>query len=145
MMGIASLAGIASRNGRLSSLTGVKLLPTMDSVSLSSDGAPFFYPLTVTKEGDGKFASGSIQFFPGSVMVSSSAKSGYGPELKSWPKMDMPIATDVFLPPLDLFSSPRNLDPWFPKDIFKPIPPPQMPGLDTWLYPRFNPFVNLWR
>ncbi|XP_026758618.2 uncharacterized protein LOC113518057 [Galleria mellonella] len=147
LTGVASIAGVTSRNGRVSSLSGIKLFPSVNQEIVGNgDARQFFYPLTVSKESDGKFASNSIQVYPGSVIVS--AKSGYGPNVKSWPaKLDLPFDGDIFLQPdLDVFSTARNLDTWFPKNIFRPIVPPTIDNFrNNWLYPTYNPFVNIWR
>ncbi|XP_059058412.1 uncharacterized protein LOC131851866 [Achroia grisella] len=146
--GVASFADVTSRNGKVSTLSGVKLFPTMNRpINVGNSNArQFFYPITVSKESDGKFASNSIQIYPESVVVS--ARSGYGPNIKPWPgKINVPFEEDIFNhPDLEPFNVPRHLDAWFPKDIFKPVVPPTIDHFrNNWLYPTFNPFVNIWR
>ncbi|CAH0592177.1 unnamed protein product [Chrysodeixis includens] len=84
MMGVASIAAVDTRNGRVSSVSGVKVFPPMDSSMVKTDSKGNFIfksvdgkmpaPITITKEGDG--VKGTIRIAPGSVSVSSSANSG---------------------------------------------------------------------
>ncbi|KAL0851532.1 hypothetical protein ABMA28_007321 [Loxostege sticticalis] len=152
LYGVASIAGVASRNGRVSSLGGIQFYPGLDpSLTLTNnDGAGYYYPLTVTKEGDGKYASGSIQFYPGSVVVSSTARSGFPSDIKPLPlNINNRLFKDIMFQPLpDYFEKARNVDPiepWFLKNAF-PFSPPRPDVADnSWFYPTFNPFLNFWR
>ncbi|XP_063899536.1 uncharacterized protein LOC110377519 [Helicoverpa armigera] len=124
-MGVASIAGVESRNGRVSSISGVKFYPSADSmVKTDSKGNYYFkssenkmqMPLTITKQGDG--VSGTIRIMPGSVSVSSSANSGSasasaGPKITGfdpWSTSFMkPMMNDLFFPdPFPAFPSIAN-------------------------------------
>ncbi|XP_028166945.1 uncharacterized protein LOC114357511 [Ostrinia furnacalis] len=151
IFGVSSVAGIASRNGRVSSLGGIQIYPGLDQqiTYTSNDGAGYYYPLTVTKEGDGKYASGSIQLYPGSVVVSSTARSGYPSDIKALPlSINRPFKEFLFQPVPDFFEKQRNIDPiepWFLKNMFPFSPPRPDVAENPWLYPTFNPFLNFWR
>lgn len=136
IVGVASVAGIASRNGRVSSIGGIKFFPSMESVS--SKDQRYYYPLTVSAEKDGRYASGTVQVLPG--YVSTSARAGYAP-----PNQKNPFQNDMFFQfqPQDMFN--RNLESWFPKDMFQNFSPQPDVLRNGWFYPSFNPFVNFWR
>lgn len=152
LVGVASIASIASRNSRVSSLGGIQIYPGLDApITVSNtDGEGYFYPLTVTKEADGKYASGSIQLlpgYPGSVVVSSTARSGYGPELKLPININKPLLKEFIIPIPELFDkarAPDPVEPWFLKNLL-PISQPRFDVDNAWFYPNFNPFMNFWR
>lgn len=132
LIGIASVAGIISRNGRVSSLGGIKMLPGKP-ITFTGDG--MYYPLTVSTQKDGKYSSGSVQVYPG--FASATARAGYALN------QNEPAFNDVFIKP-DMFT--RNVGPWFSKDLFRNFSPSKPNSFkNTWLYPSFNPFMNYWR
>ncbi|KAF9803280.1 hypothetical protein SFRURICE_007126 [Spodoptera frugiperda] len=121
-MGVASIAGVDSRYGRLSSMTGVKFYPPMDPSMVKTDSKGNFIfkttdgkmvmPITITKQGDG--VSGTIKIMPGSVSVSSSANSGSAsasagpaiPNIDPWSFMKPMMMNDLFFPdPFPAFPS----------------------------------------
>lgn len=114
---------------------GIKFYPGSGSMTVSNRNG-IYYPLTVSAEKDGKYASGTVQIYPG--FVSSSARAGYVP-----PDQERPYFNEMFLQPQDLFETARNFDPWFPKDMFQNIPRTNV--RNGWFYPSYNPFVNFWR
>lgn len=133
VIGMASVAGIISRNGRISSLGNMKIF-SGKPITFTGDG--MYYPLTVTSQEDGRYTSGSVQAYPG--FASATARSGYLPNQKE------PLFNDHFIKP-DMFTT-RNVGPWFSKDLFTNFGP-QKPNTfkNTWFYPTFNPFMNYWR
>ncbi|KAH9633500.1 hypothetical protein HF086_013177 [Spodoptera exigua] len=121
-MGVASIAGVDTRYGRLSSMSGVKFYPPIDSSMIKTDNKGNFIfkstdgkmpmPITITKEGDG--VSGTIKIMPGSVSVSSSANSGSAsasvgpkvPNIDPWSFMKPMMMNDLFFPdPFPAFPS----------------------------------------
>lgn len=157
MYGVASIAGVTSRNGRVSSVSSVKFYPS------PGQDMTFFYPnaksvdkipepISFSREENGRITSGSIKYGPsGSVSVSSSARSAYptGSNKFSKPVMIPMRAShdfdDMFFPyPMTPFNS-RSFDPWIPHDFS--VREPAQPRFDTfkngWPYPSFSPF-NFW-
>uniref|UniRef100_A0A2A4JGI3 DUF4774 domain-containing protein n=1 Tax=Heliothis virescens TaxID=7102 RepID=A0A2A4JGI3_HELVI len=139
-MGVASIAGVESRNGRVSSISGVKFYPSADSmVKTDSKGNYIFkssdskmgMPLTITKQGDG--VSGTIRIMPGSVSVSSSANSGSasasaGPKITGFDSWSTPFMTPMM------------------NDILFPEPFPAFPNIayNTKMYePKFQRIPEL--
>ncbi|XP_075988084.1 uncharacterized protein LOC142984157 [Anticarsia gemmatalis] len=118
---IASFSGVDSRNGRVSSMDGIKIYPPVDSSMVKTDDKGNFIfksvdgkmpmPITITRQGDG--VSGTIRILPGSVSVSSSASSNgkAGPasavaSFNPWPAPYMkPIMNDIYFPPFPTFPS----------------------------------------
>lgn len=169
MMGVASVAGIVSRNGRVSSLGGVHFFPSLhnrmphtdkkykssqqnkDFTGNKESGTTNSLPAVSKwrKESNGNIAEGYISVYPGSVSVSSSAvsssKSGdIGMNENSWADPFHPMIwpmNDPFHGPPRNFDYPRNID-WIHRDIFNNYIPPNLYSKRTWLYPTFNPFLN---
>ncbi|KAJ8735288.1 hypothetical protein PYW07_006908 [Mythimna separata] len=156
-MGVASIAGVDSRYGRTSSMTGVKIYPQLDSSMIKTDSKGNFIfkstdgkmpmPITITKQGDG--VSGTIKIMPGSVSVSSSANSGSAsasagpkiPDFNPWSNSFMkPMMNDIFFDPFPAFPSISNSayhtrlsEPTFPR-----IPEPSFPRISQPSYPRIS-------
>ena len=163
-MGVASIAGVDSRYGRLSSMSGVKFYPPIDSSMLKTDSKGNFIfqssdgkmpmPLTITKKGDG--VSGTIKIMPGSVSVSSSANSGSAsasvgpkmPDFNPWSNSFMkPMMNDLFFTdPFPAFPSignsayhTRMSQPSYhriPETSFPRIPEPSFPRIPEPSFPR---------
>lgn len=149
MVGVASISGVDSRNGRLSSISGFKFYPPIDSsmVKKDSKGNSIFktvdgkmqMPITITKQGEG--VSGTIRIMPGSVSVSSSSNSGSasasaGPQMAnfdSWSNPFMkPMMNDLFFPdPFPAFPSISNsaYHTRIPDSTFRRIPEPSFPRI----------------
>ncbi|RVE47775.1 hypothetical protein evm_007530 [Chilo suppressalis] len=149
--GVASVAGITSRNGRISSLGGIQIYPGTDSsVRVTNEGVTFYHPST--NNAGGNFATGSIGLLgPGSVLVSSTAGSG---DIKPLPlsinvkKSSPPLLKEfVFQPLPDIFEKARNfqpIEPWFTRNVYA-FNPPKLPSFDAWVYPNFNQLFSFWR
>lgn len=157
-MGVASIAGVDSRYGRTSSMTGVKFYPSLDSSMIKTDSKGNFIfkttdgkmpmPITITKQGDG--VSGTIKIMPGSVSVSSSANSGSasasaGPKIPGfnpWSNSFMkPVMNDLFFPdPFPAFPSISNSA--YHTKMFKPtyqrIPEQSFPRISQPSFPRIS-------
>ncbi|CAH2102931.1 unnamed protein product [Euphydryas editha] len=169
MIGVASVAGIVSRNGRISSVGGIHFYPSMQNKMPNIDkkyksskqnkdltgnielGMTKSIP-TVSKwrkESNGNMAEGFISFYPGSVSVSSSAVSSSKPgnigvNDNSWADPFNPMIwpmNEPFNGPPRNFDYSRNID-WIHRDIFNNYVPPNLYLKRTWLYPTYNPFLN---
>ncbi|CAB3239651.1 unnamed protein product [Arctia plantaginis] len=141
MVAVASFSGIDSRNGRVSSMNGIKIFPSADSSMIKTDDRGNFIvqsingkmpmPITITKQGDG--VSGTIRILPGSVSVSSSAsspsKSGPVSAVASYNPWAAPIMKDFYFPPFPTFPTipdqifdARFPDTSFPTKMLDPFP-----------------------
>lgn len=142
--GIASISGVASRNGRVSSMSGVNFYPANNregSIVLAKSGNKLPEPITFSKEENGKYTSGTIKIGPGSVSVSSIARSGFPADSSSTLKLD----DDMFFSSIPSFHA-RSLNPWFPNNINFMQPFRYNTMRPSWAYPNYNPyFFNLWR
>ncbi|XP_047545506.1 uncharacterized protein LOC125077591 [Vanessa atalanta] len=161
MVGVASAAGILSRNGRVSSVGGIQFFPSLnnkipfavkDEKALkqnmeSNENMANMAPNNINwrKDSDGNIAEGSINFYPGGVAVSSSAKSrNIESNANPWANPFNPIMwpmNDPFSGPSRNFNYPGSLE-WIHKDMFNNYVPPNLYSKRTWLYPTFNPFLN---
>ncbi|KAG6464748.1 hypothetical protein O3G_MSEX014709 [Manduca sexta] len=120
-------------------------------ITKSSDGKAA--SMTITKEIDDKYSKGTIKISPGSVSVTSVAKSGAGaaPGAGAF-KYQQPtpfipfrpfIQDPFFFPPIQM-PQPRY-DPWFPSDKFKNTAQSRTSNVrPSWYYPAFNPYFNYW-
>ncbi|KAI5634007.1 hypothetical protein NE865_13257 [Phthorimaea operculella] len=149
LIGVASVAGITSRNGRVSSVRGVKFFPGSSpefeyfNPLEYSNGDVNSYPFTVSTQRDGKFAS--VHSSPG--YISASAGSGFGPPSTEYNPRNVGQQRSLngfFYQPQTIFG-PRQLQSWFPKDLFQGFHPSAHEVRNGWLINNFNPFMNFWR
>ncbi|XP_028031469.1 uncharacterized protein LOC114243993 [Bombyx mandarina] len=155
--GVSSVAGISSRNGRVTSYSGIyshsdldtpaviARADTRDLSSKTSDGKPLY----ITKEIDNEFTKGTVKISPGSVSVTSISKSRSAPGSESWRNTllipMMPIISNPFLRSSISTYDPR-FNPWFPQELY---------GSSTQktdnrfrsnpFYPNFYTFYNNWQ
>ncbi|CAG4986442.1 unnamed protein product [Parnassius apollo] len=146
IVGVSSVAGVTSMNGKVSSVGGVKFFPAPGKGGgKNRDTFTFAYPIN----GNKGMAEGSISMNPGSVVVSSSSYNTKIPERNTWhqlhpmfdPLMHWPTINDFIFPHHFDFDS-TFIDPWFPKTMIdRNVPTKSV----LRMYPNFNPFLNLWR
>lgn len=111
----------------------IKVFPE-NPMTFSGDG--IYYPLTVSTQKDGRYASGTVQAYPG--FASATARAGYTPNHNG------PLFNNLFTQP-DVFTA-RDLRPWFSNDLYTNFAPPKPDHFkNNWLFPTFNPFMNFWR
>lgn len=151
ILGVASVAGVTSRNGRISTTGGIHFYRAPEG-TIATNGDGYYNPLTFTKATNGKYASGSVQIHPGALGISSSAQAGYiDPNFNPWPAdqwrvqnqwpLDWPMQNDQWPVQNQLYTPFGQRTPWFKK---VKIDLPQTRDV-RWMYPSFNPFMNLWR
>lgn len=121
-----------SRNGRVSSLGHIKIIPGKP-ITFTED--ELYDPLTLSAQKDGKYTLGTVQVYPGHA----SARAGYAPYRNE------ALFNYLFVKP-DIFTS-MNLEPWFSRNLFTNSAPLESDTFkkNSWSYPIFNPFVNYWR
>lgn len=159
--GVASVAGITSRNGRVSSISGVNFFPSGSNpfnFPAGKSGEKIPEPISFTKEEDGTLTAGHIKYGPsGSVSVSSFAGQAF-PESSAKVKSAMKTPDQMFKAsnfkmnnmiyqdPFAHFSS-RSFNPWFPSMFMFRQPMFENTNMPRqgWPYSNFSPFFNYWR
>lgn len=155
--GVASIAGVTSRNGRVSSISGVNFFPsgTNPFYFQGRSGEKIPEPISFAKEEDGRFTAGQIKYGPGSVSVTSIARSVDSNKAKSVKAMS--TVQNMFMPsqfkprdmnyqdPFSTFNT-RSPDPWFPNTFMYRQPFQSFNSMKPrWAYSNINPFLNYWR
>ncbi|XP_047985701.1 uncharacterized protein LOC125225868 [Leguminivora glycinivorella] len=127
IFGVASIARVTSRNGRISTSGGVHFYPG-PGPNTAKEFYKLYNPATSLKAINGKYGS-SIQIHPGALGVSSALTSSIGPAYwpMDWRQWQWPMQNQY------LFE-----DPWRVKEL----PEAKM---REFVYPSFNPFFNFWR
>ncbi|GBP29084.1 hypothetical protein EVAR_10900_1 [Eumeta japonica] len=138
IVGVSSIAGIASRNGRFSTIRDVQFYPSLSTVVRKDDGKS----TTVSAKGkNGIQLSGSSQIYPDAdaVVVSAHAGSFLG-------RPNTPLTSTNVLIPDEIIRIPHHA--WFPSEIFDHMVQANMNAPDArkhWTVPKFNPFISFWR
>ncbi|CAG9581066.1 unnamed protein product [Danaus chrysippus] len=133
MIGVASVAGIISRNDRYSSIGGIQFInPFLSSQNNKRN----------TNKDNQAIASGYIEMRPGSVTASSSTSIDNGSHKQTpWSTFNpMPWPINPYIHARDLARQ-RNIEEWLHRDIFENLAP-NMQMNNGWMYPTFDPFIN---
>lgn len=154
MMGVASVAGYTSRNGRISSTGGIHFFSPMNQPIPSPQNIEIF------KKAEGNMATAIIKMYPessksdnvasfmkiypGAVAVASTMTSQpnirqpLGPNFldsMAWPMSGLSATSNNIL-------SKRKVEDWLHNDIYNNFVPSTRYFKNMWHYPIFDPFFN---
>lgn len=104
---------------------------------------------TITKRFENKYATGTVNISPGSVSVTSIAKSRQDPEFDTYRPMSLvafkPIIPNLFIHRPFPMLEPKYYYPWFPNNVFKNTAPSNADAMTPpWFQPQLYPFLHHW-
>ena len=151
IMGVASVAGYTSRNGRVSSLGGIHFFRPLDQpISFSNSEimkkineniASSFTKMYPESFKFDKFNKESFaKEYPSTLAVASIANVGSNQKPFIWPDLLSPMGWPISEVPQTPNNMNRNIENWLHNDIYNNFAPSGNYHRNTWMYPTFNPF-----